>query len=115
MKAEVGSGKKRSKVMLFSKFTMTIQINSYLTILMCFGALFPPLAIIAAISIYSITYFEELWIGWLLQESRKRSSEGERSRSGREGKEEGEREEIEEGEREIGLILISLIINLLEP
>ena len=37
---------------------------------MCFGALFPPLALIAAVSIYSITYFEELWIGWVLTETR---------------------------------------------
>ncbi len=55
---------------LFSKFTMTVQMNSYLTIFMCFGSLFPPLAFIAAISIYSITYFEELCIGWLLTETR---------------------------------------------
>jgi hypothetical protein len=32
--------------------------------------LFPPLALIAAMSIYSITYFEELWIGWVLTETR---------------------------------------------
>eukprot|EP01040_Poterioochromonas_malhamensis_P027180 gene27180-biopygen3405 len=49
---------------------MKLNINSYLTILMCFGALFPPLALIAAMSIYSITYFEELWIGWVLTETR---------------------------------------------
>ncbi len=65
----VGEGEKQKKP-LFSKLTMTVQMNSYLTILMCFGALFPPLALIAAISMYSITYFEELWIGWLLTETR---------------------------------------------
>ncbi len=40
--------KRRKKKRLFSKLTITVQINSYLTILMCFGALFPPLALIAA-------------------------------------------------------------------
>ncbi len=64
-------GAKGEKPRLFSKLTMTVQINSYLTILMCFGALFPPLALIAAMSIYSITYFEELCIGWLLTETRR--------------------------------------------
>ncbi len=59
------------KKRLFSKLTMTIQINSYFTILMCFGALFPPLVVIASMSIYSITFFEELWIGWMLTETRK--------------------------------------------
>ncbi len=62
-----GKDKKRQ---LFSKLTMTVQVNSYLTILMCFGALFPPLALIAALSIFSITYFEELWIGWVLTHTR---------------------------------------------
>ncbi len=63
----IGGEKKK---LLFSKLTMTIHINSYLTILMCFGALFPPLALIAVLTIFSITYFEELWIGWLLTETR---------------------------------------------
>ncbi len=62
------SGDKKKR--LFSKLSVTVQINSYLTILMCFGALFPPLTLIAVMSIYIITYFEELWIGWLLTETR---------------------------------------------
>ena len=39
--------------------------------MMCFGVLFPPLAVIAAISICSVTYFEELCIGWVLTETRR--------------------------------------------
>lgn len=61
---------RRKKLRLFSKLTLTVQINSSLTIMMCFGALFPPLALIAAITIYSVTYFEELSIGWLLTQTR---------------------------------------------
>jgi MFS family permease len=47
-----------------------LKINSYLTILATFGALFPPLAIIACLTIFIVTYFEELSIGWLLTEAR---------------------------------------------
>eukprot|EP01040_Poterioochromonas_malhamensis_P004930 gene4930-biopygen801 len=32
---------------------------------------FPPLAVIAAISICNVTYFEELCIGWVLTETRR--------------------------------------------
>jgi Leucine-rich repeat (LRR) protein len=56
---------------LFSKLILVVQINSYFTIFATFGALFPPLAVIACCTIYSLTYFEELSIGWLLVESRK--------------------------------------------
>ncbi len=56
---------------LFSKLSITVQINSYLTILMCFGVLFPPLALIAAIAIFALTYFEEVCIGWVLTETRR--------------------------------------------
>jgi hypothetical protein len=69
---EVTNSKPRSFV-LFSKLRLTIKINSYLTILATFGALFPPLAIIACLTIFIITYFEELSIGWLLAETRARN------------------------------------------
>jgi Leucine-rich repeat (LRR) protein len=55
---------------LFSKLRLTVKINSYLTILATFGALFPPLAIVGCLTIFIITYFEELSIGWLLAETR---------------------------------------------
>jgi hypothetical protein len=61
-----------SQLLFFSKLNLTVQINSYLTILATFGALFPPLAIIACMTIFIITYFEELSIGWLLTETRAR-------------------------------------------
>jgi hypothetical protein len=68
------SKKSRNKIKkipnLFSKLLFTIQINSYLTIFITFGVLFPPLAIIACFSIFSITYFEEFSIGYLLVKSR---------------------------------------------
>jgi hypothetical protein len=56
---------------LFAKLQFAVSINSYLTIFVAFGALFPPLAIIACFSVYSLTYYEELSIGWLLIQSRK--------------------------------------------
>jgi hypothetical protein len=60
-------------IVLFAKLFVIIQINSYLTILVAFGgALFPPLAVIACCSVYSITYFEELSIGYLLLKARER-------------------------------------------
>jgi hypothetical protein len=55
---------------LFSKLRMTVKINSYLTIIATFGALFPPLAVVGCLTIFIITYFEELSIGWLLAETR---------------------------------------------
>jgi hypothetical protein len=58
------------EVLLFSKLRFTVQINSYLTIFMSFGALFPPLAIIGGITVFAISYFEELSIGKLLTDSR---------------------------------------------
>jgi Leucine-rich repeat (LRR) protein len=58
------------EVSLFSKLRFTVQVNSYLTILLSFGALFPPLAVIAGLSIFSISCFEELSIGRLLTNSR---------------------------------------------
>jgi hypothetical protein len=51
---------------LFNKIRLTVQINSYFAILISFGALFPPLALIAGIAILSITYFEEYNIGHFL-------------------------------------------------
>jgi Leucine-rich repeat (LRR) protein len=55
---------------LFSKLRLTLKINSYLTILATFGALFPPLAIVGCLTIFIVTYFEELSVGWLLAETR---------------------------------------------
>ena len=46
-----------------------------MTILLCFGILFPPLMIIAGFSICGFTYYEEACIGWLLTETRQKGSE----------------------------------------
>jgi hypothetical protein len=48
---------------------LIVRYSSYLAILLAFGVLFPPLALIAAVSIYSITYFEQYAISRLLVES----------------------------------------------
>jgi hypothetical protein len=57
--------------LLFAKLHISVQINSYLTIMVSFGALFPPLAFIACLSIVFITYYEEHVLGRLLIESTK--------------------------------------------
>jgi Leucine-rich repeat (LRR) protein len=56
---------------VFAKLRMTSQINSYLAIMISFGGLFPPLAVLAAFAIILITYYEELNFGRILTESRK--------------------------------------------
>jgi hypothetical protein len=56
---------------LFQKHRMVVQINAAFMILLSFGILFPPLAIIICISIANITLFEELMIGKLLYEAKK--------------------------------------------
>jgi hypothetical protein len=51
---------------IFSKAKITIQINSYLTIMISFGALFPPLAFLACFTILVVTLYEEIVLGRLL-------------------------------------------------
>jgi hypothetical protein len=55
---------------LFSVDRFICQINSYLAFMFCFGLLFPPLGIIAGISILLIINFEYLTLGKLLKETR---------------------------------------------
>jgi Leucine-rich repeat (LRR) protein len=55
---------------LFSKAKLTIQINSYLAIMISFGALFPPLALLACFTIVVVTNYEEIVLGNLLTEIR---------------------------------------------
>jgi hypothetical protein len=57
--------------LLFAKLHISVQINSYLTIMVAFGALFPPLALIACLSVVIITYYEEHVLGRLLVEAAK--------------------------------------------
>ena len=49
---------------------LLVRFSSYLAILLAFGVLFPPLALVAVISIYSITYIEQFSISRLLVESK---------------------------------------------
>jgi hypothetical protein len=49
---------------------LVVRFSSYLSILLVYGVLFPPLAVVAVISIFSITYFEQFAISKLLMESK---------------------------------------------
>jgi Leucine-rich repeat (LRR) protein len=62
--------KSTQEIILFSKLRFTVQVNSYVTIFMTFGTLFPPLAVIGGFSVCVISYFEELSVGRLLTNSR---------------------------------------------
>jgi Leucine-rich repeat (LRR) protein len=55
---------------IFSKAKLTIQINSYLAIMISFGALFPPLAFLACLTIIIVTIYEEIVLGHLLTKIR---------------------------------------------
>jgi Leucine-rich repeat (LRR) protein len=55
---------------LFSVDRFICQVNSYLAFMFCFGLLFPPLGIIAGISILLIINFEYLTLGKLLKDTR---------------------------------------------
>jgi hypothetical protein len=57
---------------LFDKLRFTVDLSSYFVIIVCFGALFPPLMLIGCISIIIITYFEEFLLRRILYESKKK-------------------------------------------
>jgi Leucine-rich repeat (LRR) protein len=56
---------------LFDKLKFTVDLSSYFVIIVCFGALFPPLMVMGSFSIVIITYFEELQLKRILYESNK--------------------------------------------
>jgi Leucine-rich repeat (LRR) protein len=56
-------------VILFDKNRLAVKINSSLVVMVSFGALFPPLAVIICVTIITITIYEEIVIGRLLYES----------------------------------------------
>ena len=58
------------KFRLLSNDRLVVRFSSYFAILLAFGVLFPPLALVAVVSIYSITYFEQFSISRLLVESK---------------------------------------------
>jgi hypothetical protein len=47
------------------------RYSSYLAILLSFGVLFPPLAVITLVSIYTVTYFEQFCIARILSDAKK--------------------------------------------
>jgi Leucine-rich repeat (LRR) protein len=59
-----------SNQVIFSKAKLTIQINSYLAIMISFGALFPPLAFLACLTIIIVTLYEEIVLGHILTKIR---------------------------------------------
>jgi Leucine-rich repeat (LRR) protein len=54
---------------IYSKLSLTTQLSSYLAMVIVFGALFPPLAVVGCVAIFCMTYFEQLRIGRMLHES----------------------------------------------
>lgn len=57
------------RVILFDKNRLAVKLNSALVIMISFGALFPPLALIVCVTIITVTIYEEIVIGRLLFES----------------------------------------------
>jgi Leucine-rich repeat (LRR) protein len=62
---------KDRKVNLFDKNRLAVKLNSALVIMMSFGTLFPPLALMICTTIITVTYYEETVLGRLLYESEK--------------------------------------------
>jgi hypothetical protein len=50
---------------------LIVRCSSYLAVLLAFGVLFPPLSVVALISIYAITYFEQFVLSKVLVESKR--------------------------------------------
>jgi hypothetical protein len=60
---------KRRSIILFNKTRYVVKMNAYLTILITYGSVYPPLAFIICCSIYLISWKEEIIVGRLLFES----------------------------------------------
>jgi Leucine-rich repeat (LRR) protein len=54
---------------VYQRVSTTIQLSSYFAIIVVFGMLFPPLAILGSVSVHSMIFVEELLLGRLLYES----------------------------------------------
>jgi hypothetical protein len=59
----------KQQIVLFDKNRVSVRINSYLVVMMSFGALFPPLAVVICVAVITVTVYEEMVIGRLLYES----------------------------------------------
>jgi uncharacterized membrane protein YgcG len=62
---------RRKSIMLFNKNRYVVRMNAYLIILVSYGTIYPPLAVIICCSIYMISYSEETIIGRLFAESKR--------------------------------------------
>jgi Leucine-rich repeat (LRR) protein/uncharacterized membrane protein YgcG len=62
---------RRKSIMLFNKNRYVVRMNAYLIILVSYGTIFPPLAVIICCSVYMISYSEETIIGRLFAESKR--------------------------------------------
>lgn len=56
---------------IFSKSRFVIELSSYFIVLISFGILFPPLIIIGTVALLSRLYFEKLFMGRILYESKR--------------------------------------------
>jgi hypothetical protein len=61
----------QNEVRLLSLDRLIVRCSSYLAVLLAFGVLFPPLAVVALVSIYAITYFEQFVLSKVLVESKR--------------------------------------------
>jgi hypothetical protein len=61
--------KSTRQVTLFNKIKFATTLSSSLVIVIVFGILFPPLSLVAAISLIFLTYYEEIVLGRILYEA----------------------------------------------
>jgi hypothetical protein len=54
---------------VYQRLSITIQLSSYFAIIVVFGMLFPPLAVLGSVSMLSMIFVEELLLGRVLYES----------------------------------------------
>jgi Leucine-rich repeat (LRR) protein len=54
---------------VYQKLSITIQLSSYFAIILVFGTLFPPLAVLGSVSVLSMIFVEVLLLGRVLYES----------------------------------------------
>jgi hypothetical protein len=54
---------------IFNRNRFVVRVVGFLALLISFGVVFPPLGVVMALAIVSISYFEQLDIGRILHES----------------------------------------------
>jgi uncharacterized membrane protein/Leucine-rich repeat (LRR) protein len=54
---------------VYQRLSITIQLSSYFAIIVVFGTLFPPLAVLGSVSVLSMIFVEEIILGRVLYES----------------------------------------------